>query len=180
MKRYKKPFFGLITRRPSVQIRLPQPVENTHFFRKVSVFSNFFALILSRNYSWLVVFSLFYCGDISAVRVKIRLRRPSVSRRCADEKAVKFPCRTPKYPADGNRGTCRGIFSRGNHQGLRGESLSACGKFPNSRDFCGDFLFYVAERSVNWDDAPWSVALEAPVFNGFGFPYLVLTAESPP
>ena len=95
----------------------------------MSVFSNFFALILSRNYLWLVVFSLFNCGDISAVRVKIRRRRPSVSRRCADEKAVTFPCRTPKYPADGNRGTCRGIFSRGNHQGLRGESLSASGKF---------------------------------------------------
>ena len=95
----------------------------------MSVFSNFFALILSRNYLWLVVFSLFNCGDISAVRVKIRLRRPSVSRRCADEKTVKFPCRTPKYPADGNRGTCRGIFVWEKGQGLRGESLSQNGKF---------------------------------------------------
>ena len=56
-------------------------VENTHFPREMSVFSNFFALILSRNYSWLVVFSLFNCGDISAARAKISLRTPSASRR---------------------------------------------------------------------------------------------------
>ena len=30
------------------------------------------------------------------------------------------------------------------------------------------------------NNAPWSVALAAPVFNGFGVPYLVLTAELPP
>ena len=136
----------------------------------MSVFSNFFALILSRNYSWLVVFSLFYCGDISAVRVKIRRRRPSVSRRCADEKAVKFPCRTPKYPADGNRGTCRGIFVWEKGQGLRGESLSACGKFPNSRDFCGDFLFYVAELSVNWESCPVVSRLGGSCFQWFWLP----------
>ena len=73
-------FFGH-RNRPSVQIRLPQPVENTHFPRKMSVYSNFFALILSRKHSWLVAVSLFYCGDISAARAKIRFRTPSASRR---------------------------------------------------------------------------------------------------
>ena len=90
------------------------------------------------------------------MRAKIRLRRPSMHRRCTDEMAVKFPCRTPKYPADGNRGTCRGIFVGEKGQDHRGESLSACGKFPNSHSFLAKPYYRKTGRLANRKYARWS------------------------
>ena len=125
----------LITRRSSVQIRLPQPVENTQKLRFLSIFLLIFPFILSRKCLMLVAVSLSYCGDISAAKAKIRSARPSASRRRRRRRAQNPLQQSPNPLLCGRPGTGRGNLLGADRQGEQGGSLVAHGKFPKSPNF---------------------------------------------
>ena len=107
--------------RPSVQIRLPQPVENTQKLRFLSIFLLIFPFILSRKCLMLVAVPLSYCGDISAARAKIRSARPSASRRRRRRRRrrrAQNPLQQSPNPLlCGRPGTGRGNLLGADHQG---------------------------------------------------------------